>query len=108
MQHLKCSVKPEIFLSVRDVNISALSQARECDLRPVLPCLVRMALCKPLDESNSWTKAKKEVLKILSGVEVVNGIVALLSIDIRPPPRDTLKHHQPRYLYYLRFNPFKV
>lgn len=98
MQHLKCSVKPEIFLSVRDVNISALSQARECDLRPVLPCLVRMALCKPLDESNSWTKAKKEVLKILSGVEVVNGIVALLSIDFHALEQDVRKEQQLRYM----------
>lgn len=97
MQNLKCSVKPEIFRAVRDVDISSLSDSKEFDLRPVLPCLVRMALCKPLDESSNWTKAKKEVLKILSGIEVVNGIVALLSIDFHALEQDVKKEQQLRY-----------
>ncbi|XP_076108239.1 integrator complex subunit 2-like [Mytilus galloprovincialis] len=96
MQNLKCSVKPEIFRAVRDVDISSLSDSKEFDLRPVLPCLVRMALCKPLDESSNWTKAKKEVLKILSGIEVVNGIVALLSIDFHALEQDVKKEQQLR------------
>lgn len=97
MQNLKCSVKPEIFRAVRDVDISSLSDSKEFDLRPVLPCLVRMALRKPLDESSNWTKAKKEVLKILSGIEVVNGIVALLSIDFHALEQDVKKEQQLRY-----------
>ena len=99
MQNLKCSVKPDIFKGVRDVDITSLSAAKECDLRPVLPCLVRMALCKPLDESNNWTKSKKEVLKILSGIEVVNGIVALLSNDFHALEQDVKKEQQLRYNY---------
>lgn len=72
MSRLKNFVKCEVFLAMQNVDVAALNKLPEKDLRPVLPCLVRMALCKPLDESESWSAAKKEVLKILSGIEVVN------------------------------------
>ncbi|XP_062598976.1 integrator complex subunit 2-like [Saccostrea cucullata] len=89
-------VESRVFQAMQNVDVSTLNKLREKDLRPVLPCLVRMALCKPLDESESWATAKKDVLKILSGIEVVNSIVALLSIDFHALEQDVNKEQQLR------------
>lgn len=96
MSRLKSFVKCEVFHAMQNVDVAALNKLPEKDLRPVLPCLVRMALCKPLDESESWSASKKEVLKILSGIEVVNSIVALLSIDFHALEQDVNKEQQLR------------
>jgi len=55
-----------------------------------------MALCSPVDESAKWTEARKEVQKLLSGLEVVNSIVALLSVDFSLLEQDALKEQQLR------------
>lgn len=84
------------FQAIRSVSVSELSSLRDKDLRPLLPCLVRMALCSPVDESAKWTEARKEVQKLLSGLEVVNSIVALLSVDFSLLEQDALKEQQLR------------
>ena len=84
------------FQAIRSVSIGELSQLRDEELRPLLPCLVRMALCSPVDESAKWTEARKEVQKLLSGLEVVNSIVALLSVDFNLLEQDALKEQQLR------------
>ena len=84
------------FQAIRSVSVSELSSLRDEDLRPLLPCLVRMALCSPVDESAKWTEARKEVQKLLSGLEVVNSIVALLSVDFSLLEQDALKEQQLR------------
>ncbi|KAL3858011.1 hypothetical protein ACJMK2_012627 [Sinanodonta woodiana] len=89
-------VKSEIFQAMQNVDVQKLGQFTEHDLRPVLPCLVRMALCAPVDTGERWTKARKIVLKILSGIEVVNSIVALLSIDFHALEQDVRKEQQLR------------
>lgn len=86
----------QAFQAIRAVSVSELSSLREEDLRPLLPCLVRMALCSPVDESAKWTEARKEVQKLLSGLEVVNSIVALLSVDFSLLEQDALKEQQLR------------
>lgn len=84
------------FQAIRSVSVSELSQLRDDEIRPLLPCLVRMALCSPVDESAKWTEARKEVQKLLSGLEVVNSIVALLSVDFNLLEQDALKEQQLR------------
>ncbi|XP_067686242.1 integrator complex subunit 2-like isoform X2 [Haliotis asinina] len=89
-------VKCVVFQAMQSVDIDALSECSESDIRPVLVSLVRMALCSPLETSDSWTKARKDVLKILSGLDVVNSIVALLSIDFHALEQDVKKEQQLR------------
>ena len=84
------------FQAIRSVSIGELSLLRDEELRPLLPCLVRMALCSPVDESTKWTEARKEVQKLLSGLEIVNSIVALLSVDFNLLEQDALKEQQLR------------
>ncbi|KAL9980911.1 hypothetical protein ACROYT_G009553 [Oculina patagonica] len=84
------------FQAIRSVSVSELSSLRDEELRPLLPCLVRMALCSPVDESAKWTEARKEVQKLLSGLEVVNSIVALLSVDFSLLEQDAMKEQQLR------------
>ncbi|XP_064613118.1 LOW QUALITY PROTEIN: integrator complex subunit 2-like [Liolophura sinensis] len=90
------SVKPEVFHSMLHVNVDELASYDELHLRPVLPCLVRMALCAPVDTSTAWKANRKKVLQILANVEIVNGIVALLSIDFHALEQDAKKEQQLR------------
>ncbi|KAK6190857.1 hypothetical protein SNE40_002632 [Patella caerulea] len=89
-------VKSKVFQSMQNVDIRGLSCCSETELRPVLPSLVRMALCAPLDMGDEWTQDRKEISKILSGLEIVNNIVTLLSIDFHALEQDVKKEQQLR------------
>jgi len=93
---LPISVLPETFDGIQNVDIDRLSTLPESALRPIMPCLVRMSLCAPLDSSSRWTLERKKILKCLSGVEVVNSLVVLLSIDFHELEQDAKKELQLR------------
>jgi integrator complex subunit 2 len=69
------------FHFARNVSISELQGLSNYDVRALLPSLVRMSQCPSLDESGHWQDARKEIQKLLCGLEVVNSIVGLLSVD---------------------------
>ena len=89
-------VSLQTFSSIENVDIDTLSSLSSQELRPILPCLVRMSLCAPLDSSNKWTQERKKILKCLSGVEVVNNLVGLLSVDFHVLELDARKEQQLR------------
>lgn len=93
---MKYSVSSETFSAIQQVNIEALSYLSEHDIKPILPCLVRMSLCSPLDQSSEWVRKRQIILKILSGIEPVNSLVALLSIDFHALEIDVKKEQQLR------------
>lgn len=74
-------VLPHVFKAIEKSDIQRLSFCNENEIRPILPCLVRMSLIAPLDHSEECIKGRKVILCILSGIEAVNALVALLSID---------------------------
>lgn len=92
------AVPPDTFESIQNVNIDQLSSLSEAAIRSILPCLVRMSLCHPLDTSEKWTKERKKILKCLSGIEVVNSLVGLLSIDFHALELDAKKEQQMRHV----------
>ena len=53
--------------------------------------LVRMSLIASLDKSNACYEGRTAVLRILSRVELVNNLVALLSIDFHNLETDVKK-----------------
>jgi len=61
------------------------------ELRPILPALVRMALCVPIDSSIEWLEKKKKILIKLSSAETANNIVSLLSVDFHALDSDVRK-----------------
>lgn len=89
-------VSPKVFRSIQNVNIEELSKCTEEEIRPILPCLVRMSLISPLDTSKKCSKQKMDILTIISGIELVNSIVALLSIDFHVLEADVKKEQQLR------------
>ena len=89
-------VSPQAFQAMQNVDIDAIVQLEEKKLRILLPCLVRMSLCAPLDTSNAWVQGRKKLLRVLSGLEVVNSIVALLSVDFSTLEQDALKEAKMR------------
>ena len=95
MAHQK-PVTPATFEAIQNVDIDQLSTLSDQDLRPILPCLVRMSLCAPLDSSERWTQERKKILRCLSGIEVVNSLVGLLSIDFHALEQDARKEQQLR------------
>lgn len=101
-------VTPATFAGVQNVDIDGLSILPESELRPILPCLVRMSLCAPLDASSVWTQERKKILKCLSGIEIVNSLVGLLSIDFHELEQDARKELQLRlkilsYQFFFQF-----
>lgn len=92
----RVAVTTRAYDAIQKVDVDSLSALPEWELRPLLPCLVRMALCSPLDQRKEWAQKKKTVLKILSGIELVNSLVALLSIDFHALEIDVKKEQQLR------------
>ncbi|KAG5844436.1 hypothetical protein ANANG_G00162500 [Anguilla anguilla] len=90
-------VSPYAFEAMQKVDVVRLAALSDPELRLLLPCLVRMALCAPADQSNSWAQDKKLILRLLSGVEAVNSIVALLSVDFHALEQDARKEQQLRH-----------
>ncbi|KAK5638910.1 hypothetical protein RI129_013205 [Pyrocoelia pectoralis] len=89
-------ISPKVFHAIQDVNIDELAKCTEQEIRPILPCLVRMSLISPLDTSKKCTQQKIDILTIISGIEYVNSIVALLSIDFHALESDVRKEQQLR------------
>lgn len=90
-------MSPYAFEAIQKVDVMRLAALSDPELRLLLPCLVRMALCAPADQSNDWAQDKKQILRLLSGVEAVNSIVALLSVDFHALEQDARKEQQLRY-----------
>ncbi|XP_063002455.1 integrator complex subunit 2 [Elgaria multicarinata webbii] len=90
-------VSPYAFEAMQKVDVVRLAALSDPELRMLLPCLVRMALCAPADQSQSWAQDKKLILRLLSGVEAVNSIVALLSVDFHALEQDANKEQQLRH-----------
>lgn len=84
------------FEAMQKVDVVQLAALSDPELRLLLPCLVRMALCAPADQSQTWAQDKKLILRLLSGVEAVNSIVALLSVDFHALEQDARKEQQLR------------
>lgn len=99
------SVAPRVFTAIQNVNIKELSKCSQKEIRPILPCLVRMSLISPLDITKACVEGRKEILTILSGIESVNSIVALLSIDFHALEIDVKKEQILRlfFAYILLF-----
>jgi integrator complex subunit 2 len=55
-----------------------------------------MSLISPLDNTRECAEGRKEILTLLSGIELVNSIVALLSIDFHALESDVKKEQQLR------------
>ncbi|RXM96651.1 Integrator complex subunit 2 [Acipenser ruthenus] len=90
-------VSPYAFEAMQKVDVVRLAALSDPELRLLLPCLVRMALCAPADQSQAWAEDKKLILRLLSGVEAVNSIVALLSVDFHALEQDARKEQQLRH-----------
>uniref|UniRef100_A0A671L798 Integrator complex subunit 2-like n=1 Tax=Sinocyclocheilus anshuiensis TaxID=1608454 RepID=A0A671L798_9TELE len=90
-------VIPYAFEAMQKVDVARLAALSDPELRLLLPCLVRMALCAPADQSNAWAQDKKLILRLLSGVEAVNSIVALLSVDFHALEQDARKEQHLRH-----------
>ncbi|XP_077996243.1 integrator complex subunit 2-like [Glandiceps talaboti] len=93
---LRQDVSPLAYDAIQTVDVSKICKLTDAEVRPLLPCLVRMSLCAPLDASADWVDGRKHILRILSGMEVVNSIVALLSVDFNALEVDARKEQHIR------------
>lgn len=89
-------VQPHVFKAIKDLDVDALMTYTPDEIRPIIPCLVRMALISPLDITKYCAEAKKDVLTLLSGIDLVNFIVSLLSIEFHALEVDLKKEQQMR------------
>lgn len=90
-------VSAKAFTAMQNLNISELSKCSHCEIRPLLPSLVRMSLLSPMDCMKSGVESRKQILSLLVGIEVVNNIVSLLQVDYHELEIDVKKEQQLRY-----------
>ena len=90
-------VSPRVFQALLNMNVEHLLEWSEEEIRPIMPCLTRMSLLNPLDQSHECSMSRRMVFKILSGVELVNSIVGLLSIDFHALEVDVKKEQLQRF-----------
>lgn len=98
------TVSPRVFAAIQNVNIKELSECSQKEIRPILPCLVRMSLILSVDITKDCVEARKEILTILSGIESVNSIIALLSIDFHALETDVRREQQLRLVDHVKYN----
>lgn len=89
-------VLPHVFKALQDLDIPTLTSRSTLEIRPIIPCLVRMALISPLDITQTCADAKKDILTLLSGTDLVNFIVSLLSVDFTSLEVEIKKEQQMR------------
>ncbi|KAL1402916.1 hypothetical protein pipiens_019599 [Culex pipiens pipiens] len=89
-------VSSRAFSAIQKLDLGELAQCTVAEIRPLLPCLVRMSLLPALDGTKSWMEARKQILSILAGVEVVNNIVSLLQVSFHELEVDVKKEQQLR------------
>lgn len=93
-------VLPHVFRALKDLDIETLTKCSPDEIRPILLCFVRMALIAPLDVTKQCAEAKKDILTLLSGIDLVNFIVSLLSIEFHALEVDLKKEQQMRYVHF--------
>lgn len=91
MATLKLDSFRPAFQAIQSLDIDKINALTHSQIRPILPSLVRMALCMPLDSSEEWLEKKKRILIKLSGIEISNSIVTLLSVDFHSLDMDVKK-----------------
>ncbi|XP_065055164.1 LOW QUALITY PROTEIN: integrator complex subunit 2-like [Rhopilema esculentum] len=84
------------FRAIQSASIKQLSQLTKQELRTILPCLSRAALCSTLDISDKFRLVMKEIRRIMAGIDAVTSIVSLLSIDFSTVREDAIKEQQLR------------
>lgn len=89
-------VSSRAFMAMQNLTIAELANCDEKELRPLLPCLVRMATLKQLDNTKTTIDSKAQILSLLVGIIEVNNIVALLQIDFHELETDIRKEQQLR------------
>ncbi|XP_053681309.1 integrator complex subunit 2 [Anopheles nili] len=89
-------VTSKAFSAMQNLDIAQLATCSQQEIRPLLPCLVRMSLLSPLDNTKSWAEARKQILSLLVGIEVVNNIVSLLQVNYHELEIDVKKEQQIR------------
>ncbi|XP_052866771.1 integrator complex subunit 2 [Anopheles cruzii] len=89
-------VTAKAFNAMQNLDIAQLATCSAQEIRPLLPCLVRMSLLSPLDNTKGWVEARKQILSLLVGIEVVNNIVSLLQVNYHELEIDVKKEQQIR------------
>nr|CAG4641461.1 EOG090X0154 [Eurycercus lamellatus] len=87
----KRDVSARVFQALQNLDVDKLSKCTEEEIRAVMPCLTRMSLITSLDQSAECAQSKRHIFEILSGREIVNSIVGLLSIDFHALEGDVKK-----------------
>lgn len=75
------SVSSTAFRALLNMDVTKLTKLSEEEIRPILPSLVRMGLISVPDSTLNNSENRRIMLAFLLGVELVNSIVALLSVD---------------------------
>lgn len=89
-------VSSRAFKAMQNLAAVDLAKCTEDELRPMLPCLVRMCTLAGIDRTKATNALRSQVLRQIVGIEQVNKVVALLQIDFQELEADIRKEQQLR------------
>lgn len=89
-------VSSRAFAAMQNLNIIELTECSTLELRPLLPSLVRMVVLPSLDNTKTTIETRKQILALLTPIEMVNNIISFLQIDYQELEIDIRKEQQLR------------
>lgn len=92
------TISIETFNAINLLDLDLIKNLPDNQLRPVLPCLTRMAFCQSLDKSEEWKTKKMRILQIVNHMEEVNTIVSLLSVDFQALDHEIRKNSKQKLI----------
>lgn len=93
----------DAFRAIHTQDVEAIGRLSAEEIRPLLPCLVRLALGPSSDFSTTADK-RMTILQIISQNEEVNSIFSLLSVDFHAVEHDVKKKLENRKKFLLSAN----
>ncbi len=85
---------PAVFSALLAGDVRRLHSFASSDLRPFLPCLARVVLCRTATAAPQWQNNRKVVHALLCGIRETNAIKDYLLVDYRELKQDALKEQQ--------------
>ena len=89
-------VTPKAFSAIHKINTHELQSLSNDEIRPLLPCLTRIALRYKFEVSPVTQKERNTILEIIEKHEDINSIISLLSYDFQAMETDLRKELEQR------------
>lgn len=106
------NVLPKVFKALYSLNIEEICSMSTIDIRPILPCLVRMTFTSSTDNWGDCPHQKLTLLAFLSEMYEADSIIGLLAVNFQLLEKEIKEEQISRYLmiksFEIKLNYFSI